>query len=59
MKIIMFHRLAFAIAYSMNGYEIDVTEPEVVDIMLNVADSSISEEQLINWLRKHVKPVSK
>ncbi|MCW3488593.1 hypothetical protein OMD50_00465 [Dethiobacter alkaliphilus] len=40
----------------LNGYEIDATEPEVVDLMLGVADGSISEEQLINWLRIHVIP---
>ena len=41
----------------LNGYEIDATEPEVVDLMLGVADS-ISEEQLINWLQMHVAPNS-
>ena len=40
----------------LNGYEIDATEPEIVDIMLSVADSSVSEEQLITWLQKHIKP---
>jgi death-on-curing protein len=52
-------RVAFMAMYTflgLNGYEIDATEPEVVDLMLGVADSSISEEQLINWLRMHVVP---
>jgi death on curing protein len=55
-------RVAFMAMYTflgLNGYEIDATEPEVVDIMLSVADSSISEEQLINGLHKLVKPHSK
>lgn len=46
-------RVAFMAMYTflgLNGYEIDATEPEVVDLMLGVADSSISEEQLIRWL---------
>jgi death on curing protein len=52
-------RVAFMAMYTflgLNGYEIDVTEPEVVDIMLGVADSSVSEEQLTAWLRRHTKP---
>lgn len=47
-------RIAFMAMYTflgLNGYDIDATEPEVVDFMLGVADSSISEEQLIHWLR--------
>jgi death-on-curing protein len=54
-------RVAFMAVYTflgLNGYEIDATEPEVVDLMLGVADSSISEEQLINWLQMHVAPNS-
>lgn len=52
-------RVAFMVMYTflgLNGYVIDVTEPEVVDIMLGVADSSVSEEQLTAWLRRHTKP---
>lgn len=50
-------RVAFMVMYtflSLNGYEIDATEPEVVDLMLGVADSSVSEGQLITWLRRHI-----
>lgn len=50
-------RVAFMAMYTflgLNCYEIDATEPEVVDLMLGVADSSIAEGQLINWLRMHV-----
>lgn len=52
-------KVAFMAMYTflgLNGYEIEATEPEVVDLMLAVADSTISEEQLINWLRMHVIP---
>ncbi|MDO9534268.1 MAG: type II toxin-antitoxin system death-on-curing family toxin [Bacillota bacterium] len=51
-------RVAFMAMYTflgLNGYEIHATEPEVVDIMLGVADSSVSEEQLIVWLRKNAR----
>ncbi len=49
-------RTAFMAMYTflgLNDYKIDATEPEVVTLMLGVADSSISEEQLIRWLRTH------
>jgi death on curing protein len=52
-------RVAFMAMYTflgLNGYEIDATEPEVVDLMLGVADSSISEEQLITWLQMRTFP---
>jgi death-on-curing protein len=52
-------RVAFMAMYTflgLNDYEIDATEPEVVDLMLGVADSSIPEEQLIRWLRMHIVP---
>ena len=52
-------RVAFMAMYiflGLNGYEIDATEPEVVDLMLGVADSSISEEQLITWLQRYTFP---
>ena len=55
-------RVAFMAMYTflgLNGFEIDAKEPEVVDLMLGVADSSISEEQLIYWLRMHVVPSPK
>ena len=50
-------RVAFMAMYTflaINRYEINATEPEVVDLMLGVADSNISEEQLISWLRMHL-----
>lgn len=52
-------RVAFMAMYiflGLNGYELDAIEPEVVDLMLGVADSSISEVQLIYWLRAHAVP---
>ena len=52
-------KVAFMAMYTflgLNGYEIEAAEPEVVDLMLGVADSSISEEQLISWLQMHTFP---
>ncbi len=50
-------RGAFMAMYTflgLNGYEIETTEPEVVALMLGVADSSVSEDELISWLRKRI-----
>ena len=52
-------RVAFMAMYTflgLNGYEIELTEPKVIDLMLGVADGSISEVQLISWLQIHVVP---
>ena len=50
-------RVAFMAMYTflgMNGYEIETTEPEVVGLMLGVADGSVSESEIIAWLRNAV-----
>ena len=52
-------RVAFLVMYTflgLNGYGIEATEPEVVDLMLGIADSTLSEDHLVTWLRKHVIP---
>lgn len=46
-------RVAFMAMYTflgLNGYEIEATEPEIVDIMLCVADGRVSEGQLAAWI---------
>jgi death-on-curing protein len=51
-------RVAFMAMYTflgLNGYELEATEREVVDLMYAVAGGSVSEEQLVFWLRKNVK----
>lgn len=35
----------------LNGYEIEAPEPEVVATMLRVADGSLDESSLADWLR--------
>jgi death on curing protein len=54
-------RTAYLVMYAflkVNGYSIDAAEAEVVDVMIGVADDSISEEQLAVWLRGHWSGVS-
>lgn len=50
-------RVAFMAMYTflgLNGYEVEATEPEIVDIMLRVADGRVSEGQLAAWIHKHI-----
>ena len=52
-------RVTFQVMYvflGLNGYRIGATESEVVTFMLGVADGSVEEEALADWLRDHVRP---
>ena len=52
-------RVAFQDMYvvlGLNGYRIEATEPEVVALMLGVADGSVEEQALAVWLREHMQP---
>ncbi len=49
-------RSAFMAMYTflgLNGCEIIASEPEVVNFLVGVADSSYSELELVIWLRNH------
>ena len=49
-------RIAFAVMYTflaMHGWEIDVPEPAVVTLMLDVAAGTMDEPALGQWLRTH------
>ncbi len=50
-------RVAFMAMYvflGINGWEIDAPEPEVVQVMLAVADGRLDEDGLRDWLRDHM-----
>lgn len=52
-------RVAFIAMYAflgVNGLEIVAAEPEVVDVMRNVAAGQLDEAALATWLREHVAP---
>jgi death-on-curing protein len=54
-------RVAFMAVYTflgINDYDLDVSEPEVVLVMRDLASSSISEAQFAAWIREHLIPVS-
>lgn len=49
-------RVGFVAMYvflGINGFDLDAPEPEVVDLMLQVAEGNVSETSLAEWLRQH------
>ncbi len=47
-------RTAFVSLYTflgLNGYDLDASEPEVVSVMTAVADGTLPEERLADWIR--------
>ena len=48
--------MAMYVFLGLNGVEIEVAEPEVVAVMLNLASGEVSEEQLAVWLRARTVP---
>ena len=52
-------RVGFMAMYmflGVNGFDLGAREPEVVDLMLQVAEGSVSETSLAEWLRQHSVP---
>ena len=50
-------RIAFLAMYvflGINGWEIDAPEPEVVRVILALADGQLNEAQLRQWLLEHM-----
>jgi death on curing protein len=41
----------------LNGHEIDAPEPQVVDIVLRVADGSLDEAEFAAWIRSVLVPL--
>lgn len=53
-------RVAFMAVYvflGINDYELDVSEPEVVRVMLDLAASRLTEAQFAAWLSEHLTPL--
>jgi len=40
----------------MNGWEIEAQEPEVIGVMLQVADGTLDEAGFVAWVRSVVMP---
>ena len=45
--------LAMVTFLGMNGYELETTDAEVVAEILALADGSVSEDALADWIRQH------
>ncbi len=46
--------LAMYVFLGLNGTEIEAEEPEVVELMVAIADGRRSEQKIAAWLRQHV-----
>ena len=44
--------MAMYVFLGVNGFDLDALEPEVVDLMLQVAEGNVSETSLAEWLRQ-------
>lgn len=42
----------------LNGFELEAPEPETVNIMLGVADGSLTREEFAAWIRSRIVPFS-
>ena len=42
----------------LNGYELTATDADCVLTMVGVADGSVSEDELANWIRDHIEKIS-
>ena len=54
-------RVAFMASYTflgINDFDLDVSEPEVVLIMLDLAASKLSESQFATWIREYSRKIS-
>jgi len=51
--------LAMYVFLGLNGVELEAEEPEVVDLVVAVADSRCSEKELAAWLRKNCPPIKR
>jgi death on curing protein len=53
-------RVGFVVANMfliVNGFEIEAPEPEVVAVMIGVADGSLSEKSFADWIRSVLIPL--
>jgi death-on-curing protein len=49
--------VAMAVFAELNGFELEASEVDVVDVMLRLASGDLDEGQLAEWLRAHLLPI--
>ena len=50
--------LALVTFLAINGHDLDATDEEVVTTILAVADGSLTEARLAQWVHDHLRPAS-
>jgi len=50
--------LVMVVFLELNGYELEVTEAEVVTLMVRLSAGAVSEASLPAWLRRHSRPLT-
>lgn len=50
--------LAMVTFLGLNGHALDVTDEEIVTMMLGLAAGHVSEEELAAWVKEHSRPES-
>ena len=48
--------VAAGVFLPLNGYKLTATDGETVKVMLSVAEGTMPEEELANWLRANTRP---
>lgn len=49
--------MAMAVFLDLNGWDLEVPDPEAVRVMLGVASGEIGEAELAAWVRGHLQPL--
>jgi death on curing protein len=50
-------RTAFSILYNfleLNGYELEASSADIVDIMLKIAEKKITKNNIVKWIKKNI-----
>lgn len=53
-------RVSFVTTYvflGLNGFDFDAAEPEVVEIMIDLASGGVTEDEFAQWLRTRCVPI--
>lgn len=51
--------LAMVTFLGINGWELDVTDADVITTILALASGDLEEDVLARWIRSHLKPVAR
>ncbi len=46
---------AMLVMLALNGYELDYSNSELIDIIMSIASSTKSEDDLLKWVKEHLQ----